>query len=91
MPGAADMEVEKVMMDIKLAATGTPARITFEPIGLAFEIEGEESLTLRIDPNLVPSMEIHTWPNGMGIWLPYPGESDYIILDSEGREITRLW
>ncbi|MDT0489775.1 hypothetical protein RM717_04575 [Streptomyces griseus] len=78
-------------MDMKLAAADGPARITFEPGGTAFTLAAEEFLTLRLEPDVVPAVEITVWPNGISVWLPYPGESDYIVLDSEGREVARLW
>ncbi|MFE7484324.1 hypothetical protein [Streptomyces sp. NPDC057552] len=78
-------------MDMKLAAADGPARITFEPGGTAFTLAAEEFLTLRLEPDVVPAVEIAVWPNGISVWLPYPGESDYIVLDSEGREVARLW
>ncbi|MFJ7191044.1 hypothetical protein [Streptomyces bacillaris] len=85
------MGADHSMMDMKLAAADGPARVTFEPGGTAFTLEAEESITLRLDPVLAPSVEINMWPNGISVWLPYPGESDYIILDSDDHEVARLW
>ncbi|MET9974714.1 hypothetical protein ACFYOI_17870 [Streptomyces microflavus] len=79
------------MMKMKLAATDGPARVTFEPGGVVFMLAAEEFITLQLDPSLAPSVEINIWPNGIAVWLPYPGESDYIVLDSSNREMTRLW
>ncbi|PVC86788.1 hypothetical protein DBP19_25310 [Streptomyces sp. CS090A] len=78
-------------MDLKLAAADGPARVTFEPGGTAFTLDAEEFITLRLDPVLAPSVEINIWPNGISVWLPYPGESDYIILDADDHEVARLW
>ncbi|MFG3002305.1 hypothetical protein [Streptomyces sp. NPDC048340] len=79
------------MMEMKFAATDGPARVTFEPGGIAFELAADEFITLQLDPTLAPSLEINIWPNGISVWLPYPGESDFIVLDSSGREVARLW
>ncbi|MFG3142170.1 hypothetical protein ACGFZA_38855 [Streptomyces sp. NPDC048211] len=85
------MEADRPMIEIKLAATDGPARITFEPGGTAFSLDADEFITLRLDASLAPSIEVNIWPNGISVWLPYPGESDYIVLDSSGREVARLW
>ncbi|MFJ3220781.1 hypothetical protein ACIPLC_33270 [Kitasatospora sp. NPDC086801] len=78
-------------IDIKLAATGEPARISFEPGGTAFEVDVDDFISLRLDSGSVSSIEIYHWPNGISVWLPYPGESDFIVLDSSGEEMARLW
>ncbi|MFE2292582.1 hypothetical protein [Streptomyces sp. NPDC059452] len=78
-------------MDMKLAAADGPARITFEPGGTAFTLAAEEFITLRLDPSLASAVEIAVWSNGISVWLPYPGESDYLVLDSDGQEVARLW
>ncbi|TCO45310.1 hypothetical protein EV192_12174 [Actinocrispum wychmicini] len=66
-------------------------RITFEPLGIAFELAVDEFIFLRVEQHVVTSIEIHVWPNGIAVWLPYPGDSDYVILDSGGNELNRLW
>ncbi|WP_433404053.1 hypothetical protein [Streptomyces sp. CA-146814] len=76
---------------MRLSAADGPARVTFEPGGVAFTLAAEEFITLRLDPVLAPSVEITAWSNGISVWLPYPGESDYVILDSNGHEVARLW
>jgi hypothetical protein len=85
------MEADRLMMKMKLAATDGPARVTFEPGGVVFTLDADEFITFQLDPSLAPSIEINMWPNGISVWLPYPGESDYIVLDSSDREVTRLW
>ncbi|MEW1724885.1 hypothetical protein [Streptomyces sp. NPDC093109] len=79
------------MMKMKLAATDGPARVTFEPGGVVFALAAEEFVTLQFDPSLASSVEINIWPNGISVWLPYPGQSDYVILDSDDHEVARLW
>jgi hypothetical protein len=46
---------------------------------------------VRFDSALASSVEIYHWSNGISVWLPYPGESDYIVLDSGDQEMIRLW
>ncbi|MFI6289029.1 hypothetical protein ACIBCM_30510 [Streptomyces sp. NPDC051018] len=82
---------DRSMMKIKLSATDGPARVTFEPGGIAFALDVDEFITLQLDPSLAPSVEINIWANGISVWLPYPGKSDYIVLDSTDHEVARLW
>ncbi|MFE4175922.1 hypothetical protein ACFRR7_28405 [Streptomyces sp. NPDC056909] len=85
------MEPDRSVMKMKLAAADGPARVTFEPGGVVFMLGADEFITLQLDPSLAPSVEINIWSNGISVWLPYPGESDYIVLDSSDREVVRLW
>ncbi|MGW6744436.1 hypothetical protein ACWGDX_27535 [Streptomyces sp. NPDC055025] len=85
------METDRSVMNMKLAAADGPARVTFEPGGVVFTLGADEFITLQLDPGLAPSVEINIWSNGISVWLPYPGESDYIVLDSSDREVARLW
>ncbi|MGI5249963.1 hypothetical protein [Actinacidiphila glaucinigra] len=85
------MTAVQSMMDIKLAAADVPARVTFEPIGVVFEITTGDFITVRFDSALASSVEIYHWSNGISVWLPYPGESDYVVLDSSDQEMIQLW
>ncbi|MEV0036881.1 hypothetical protein [Streptomyces sp. NPDC050804] len=85
------MEPDRSVMKMKLAAADGPARVTFEPGGVVFTLGADEFITLQLDPRLAPSVEINIWSNGISVWLPYPGESDYIVLDPSDREVARLW
>ncbi|WP_123083178.1 hypothetical protein [Streptomyces sp. ADI95-16] len=85
------MEADRSMMEMKIAATAGLTRVTFEPGGVVFTLDAGEFITLQLDPSLAPSVEINIWPNGISVWLPYPGESDYIVLDSGNDELARLW
>ncbi|WP_212820638.1 hypothetical protein [Polymorphospora rubra] len=79
------------LADLKLVAAGGPARITFEPLGIAYEVAQDDFVLLRLEVGVIASIEINVWQNGISVWPPYPGDSEYIILDSGGDELIRLW
>lgn len=70
------------------AAQGESAWVCFEPVGTTFSLSDGESIFLRTAATNVASLEIVSWPNGVGVWVPYPG--DYVIEDSDGNEIDTL-
>jgi hypothetical protein len=85
MHGEADMAT----VDLKYAAAGdSPVEICFEPVGTTFSLIDGQWIFLRTPLEAVPKIEVVVWPNGIGVWVPYPG--DYIVLDSEGKELDRL-
>ncbi|WP_198154328.1 hypothetical protein [Catenuloplanes japonicus] len=85
------MSVDPVALTkIKISATNEPIRITFEPLGDAFELDPDEFLFLRMPTAELTSLEIYVWPNGISVWLPYPGKSDYVVLDAQDEEIGRI-
>ncbi len=45
---------------------------------------------LRMPTAELTSLEIYVWPNGISVWLPYPGKSDYVVLDAQDEEIGRI-
>jgi hypothetical protein len=70
------------------AAPEESAEICFEPVGTTFQLISGQSVALQLPLSAVASVEVVVWPNGVGVWVPYPG--DYVILDGEGRELDRL-
>ena len=62
--------------------------IGFEPIGSTFSLSDDDFLTLELDVADVSGLEFVSWPNGIAVWVPFPG--DYIVRDSSGAEIDRL-
>lgn len=74
---------------LKIAvAKGSSSEIGFEPIGTSFVIQDGDWLMLDLPVSAVPDIEIVAWPNGIAVWVPFPG--DYIVFDSSGRELDRL-
>ncbi|MFE4830008.1 hypothetical protein [Streptomyces sp. NPDC056672] len=74
------------VVDLKfIAARGESIEVCFEPVGTAFSLSDGEAVYLRTAISNVASLEIVSWPNGIGVWVPYPG--DYAIIDSKGNEI----
>lgn len=69
-------------------AQGASSEIGFEPIGTSFLLEGGDWLTLDLPVASIADVEIVAWPNGIAVWVPFPG--DYIVLDSSGNELDRL-
>ncbi len=69
-------------------AQGASSEIGFEPIGTSFVVEGGDWLTLELPIESVADVEIVSWPNGVAVWVPFPG--DYVVLDSSGNELDRL-
>lgn len=70
------------------AAKGSSSEIGFEPIGTSFVLEDGEYVILELPAAAVPDVEIIAWPNGIAVWVPFPG--DYVVFDSAGRELDRL-
>ncbi|MFJ6574194.1 hypothetical protein ACIQNU_43070 [Streptomyces sp. NPDC091292] len=78
-------------MNLKFtAAQGERVEVCFEPVGTTFSLVDGESIYLRTPMESVASLEIVSWPNGVGVWVPYPGTGEYAILDSEGEELDTL-
>jgi hypothetical protein len=76
-------------VDLKFAAaTGATVEVCFEPVGTTFSLTDGEYVYLRAPIDVIGSIEMVVWPNGIGVWVPYPG--DYAILDREGNELDRL-
>ncbi|MGW4215350.1 hypothetical protein ACWEIJ_45770 [Lentzea sp. NPDC004789] len=76
-------------VDLKyLAAGDSPVEICFEPVGTTFRLTEGQSIFLRVPLEALPKIEVVVWANGIGVWLPYPG--DYVVLDSDGKELDRL-
>lgn len=74
---------------IKLsAAYGATIEIGFEPIGTSFELAGDEWIVLELPIEAVGNLEFVSWPNGLAVWVPFPG--DYVVYDSAGIELDRL-
>ena len=74
---------------IKLsAAYGAKVEIGFEPIGTSFELSDDASIFLELPIEAVGELQIVSWPNGMAIWVPYPG--DYVVYDGAGNVLDRL-
>jgi hypothetical protein len=69
-------------------APGASSEIGFEPIGTSFVVAGGDWVTLELPLSAVADVEIVTWPNGIAVWIPFPG--DYVVLDSSGNELDRL-
>lgn len=85
----ADVALEQETIDLKFAAaSGASIEVCFEPVGTTFALDDEDFVFLRVPVDAVASIEVVVWPNGVGVWVPYPG--DYVILDREGRELDRL-
>ena len=70
------------------AAPGQSVEVCFEPVGTTFRLNSEEYIFLQLPELAVSSVEVVVWPNGVGVWVPYPG--DYTILDSNEQELDRL-
>lgn len=62
--------------------------IGFEPIGSAFTVRDGDFVVLELDAASVARLEFVSWPNGIAVWVPYPG--DYVVRDSAGQELDRL-
>jgi len=76
-------------VDLKFAAAqGASIEVSFEPVGTTFRLEDEDFVFLRTSIAVVGSIEVVVWPNGIGVWVPYPG--DYTILNRHGIELDRL-
>ncbi|MCT2594181.1 hypothetical protein LHJ74_30455 [Streptomyces sp. N2-109] len=83
------MSKDGQVVDLKfMAAQGENVEVCFEPVGTTFSLSDGESIFLRTVIANVASLEIISWPKGIGVWVPYPG--NYTILDSEGNEIDTL-
>ncbi|CAL9642805.1 hypothetical protein SUDANB120_06391 (plasmid) [Streptomyces sp. enrichment culture] len=77
------------VVDMKFAAARQETvEICFEPVGVTFSLSDGETVYLRTAVSNVASLEIVSWPNGIAVWVPYPGE--YTICDSSGVEIDTL-
>lgn len=77
-------------VDLKYsAAAGGPYEICFEPVGTTFTLLEGQSIFLRVPVEVAGQIEVVLWPNGIGVWVPYPGD-DFVVLDGEGRELDRL-
>ncbi|WP_233562945.1 hypothetical protein [Micromonospora musae] len=77
------------VVDLKfVAARGRSVEVCFEPVGATFSLSDGDAVFLRTAISNVASLEIVSWPNGIGVWVPYPG--DYAIIDSNGSEIDTL-
>lgn len=87
--GADELVSELEMVDLKFsAAKDIVVEVCFEPIGTTFSLTDGDYIFLRLPTSVVPSIEIVAWPNGVGVWLPYPG--NYAILDRNRIEIDKL-
>lgn len=74
---------------IKLsAARGTAVEIGFEPIGTSFDVADGDWVILELPAESVAELEFVAWPNGIAVWVPFPG--DYVVFDSAGNELERL-
>ncbi len=69
-------------------AQGASSEIGFEPIGTSFVLDGGDWVTLELPVSAVAQVEVVSWPNGIAVWVPFPG--DYIVFDSSGNEMDRL-
>jgi hypothetical protein len=80
---------EDQLVDLKFtAAPGQNVEICFEPVGTTFSLSDGQSIYLRTEAKNLASVEIVSWPNGIGVWVPYPG--NYAILDADGMELDQL-
>lgn len=70
------------------AAPGKTVEVCFEPIGTTFQLSDGDCVYLRLPVSAVPEVEVVSWPSGIGVWVPYPG--DYTILDRDKAEIDTL-
>ncbi|WP_117215643.1 hypothetical protein [Allorhizocola rhizosphaerae] len=70
------------------AAYNASVEVTFEPVGTTFALAPEDFIYLELPIGALPEVEVVVWQNGIGVWVPYPG--DYVILDSNGNELDRL-
>lgn len=76
-------------VDLKFtAARGETVEVCFEPVGTTFSLFDGQSIYLRTPLAAVGSLEVVSWPNGIGMWVPYPG--DHLILDGERNELEPL-
>jgi hypothetical protein len=57
-------------------------------VGTTFSLIDGQWIFLRTPLEAVPKIEVVVWPNGIGVWVPHPG--DYVVLDSECKELDRL-
>lgn len=71
------------------AAAGTTCEVCFEPLGTSFTLSGGQSIYLRGPAERLAAVEVVYWPNGLGVWVPHPGD-DFAIVDAEGNELDRL-
>jgi hypothetical protein len=75
--------------DLKFAsAREASIEVCFEPVGTTFSLSDGDCVFLRSPLEAVASIEVVVWPNGIGVWVPYPG--DYVILNRDKIEIDRL-
>jgi hypothetical protein len=81
------MTVDRTTLKISVAK-GHGAEIGFEPIGTSFVVGGGDFLVLDLPANAVREVDIVHWPNGIAVWVPFPG--DYIVFNSSGTELDRL-
>lgn len=89
MLGDSQVSKEEQIVDLKFAAAqGESVEVCFEPVGTTFALSDGEAVFLRTAISNVASLEIVSWPNGIVVWVPYPG--DYTIVDSKGNEIDTL-
>jgi hypothetical protein len=70
------------------AAYNANVEVTFEPVGTTFALAPDDSVYLELPIGALPEVEVVVWQNGIGVWVPYPGE--YVIFDSDGNELDRL-
>lgn len=77
------------MPDMKFAAAREATiEVCFEPVGTTFSLSDGDYVYLRGSLDQLASIEIVVWADGIGVWVPYPGE--YSILDRERVEIDQL-
>jgi hypothetical protein len=89
MPGVSPSEEEGQLVNVKFtAARDETVEVCFEPVGTTFSLFDGQSVYLRTDVKNLASLEIVSWPNGIGVWVPYPG--DHTILDADGKELDTL-
>lgn len=81
------LSADRIRLKIS-AARGHSSEIGFEPIGTSFVIEDGNWLFLEMPVAAISEVEVVAWPNGVAIWVPWPG--DYVVLDSAGSELDRL-
>lgn len=70
------------------AAYNAEIEVCFEPIGTTFRLASDDFIFLELPIDVVSNVEVVVWSNGIGVWVPYPG--DYAVFDSEGNELDRL-
>lgn len=87
MHGASDHEESRIRIKIS-AAPDAAVEIGFEPIGTTFTVVNGDWVALDIPAAAAGQIELVSWPNGIAVWLPFPG--DYVVFDSSGKEVDRL-